>query len=71
MSETPRIAPPGMVHVCCACGKRSRDLYGDKGTSWDESCMLNAVLAHESHLVLDGSRVIQIKDGGLVKEPKP
>ena len=37
-------APEGTVWVCCACGKTARHRYGDPGTSWDESCSLNAVL---------------------------
>lgn len=49
MGEKERIAKPGTIWVCGACGKTSRDLYGDKGSSWgwDESCMLNAVLCEE------------------------
>jgi DNA-directed RNA polymerase beta' subunit len=39
-----RIAPPGKIWQCTACGKRSGDLYGDGNSSWDESCVLNAVL---------------------------
>lgn len=39
-----RIAPVGQIWVCAACGKTSRDQYGDKGTRWDESCVLNSVL---------------------------
>lgn len=40
------IAPEGMVYQCQACGKKSRDLYGDQKINygWDESCMLNAAL---------------------------
>ena len=39
-----RMAAAGKIWECQACGKRSHDLYGDSGTSWDESCALNAVL---------------------------
>lgn len=42
-----RVAPNGTIWVCAACGKTSRDICGDEGASWDESCMLNAVLCHE------------------------
>ena len=37
------------MFVCGACGKRSRDLYGEQriDRGWDESCMLNAVLCYE------------------------
>lgn len=40
------VAPPGYEYVCQACGKRSKDRYGDQAISlgWDESCMLNATL---------------------------
>jgi hypothetical protein len=39
-------APEGQVYQCQACGKLSRDLYGEQALNrgWDESCMLNAVL---------------------------
>lgn len=50
MSEP--IAPPGKIFVCCACGKTSPGLYGTGGHKlWDESCMLNAVLANGADLV--------------------
>ena len=41
-------AQEGQVYICAACGKRSRDKYGDQPIDygWDESCMLNAVLVH-------------------------
>ena len=42
-----RIAKPGTVWACAACGKRHRDRYGIQGKGnpgWDESCALNAVL---------------------------
>jgi len=38
------IAPKGWVWRCGACGKTTRDSYGEEG-GWDESCMLNAYLA--------------------------
>lgn len=45
-------APDGAVFVCGACGKRSKDRYGNQKIShgWDESCMLNAVLCDEKSL---------------------
>lgn len=43
-------AGEGQIYVCGACGKRSRDIYGEQAidSGWDESCMLNAVLCHEA-----------------------
>lgn len=49
------IAPEGAIWVCGACGKTSKDRYGDAGSSWDESCMLNAILCHaEKRFTKDG-----------------
>lgn len=44
--DTPKIAPDGHVYLCGACGKRSRDIYGDQAIDygWDESCFLNSVI---------------------------
>jgi hypothetical protein len=41
------IAPDGQVYVCTACGKRSKDRYGEQSLDgeFDESCMLNACSA--------------------------
>jgi hypothetical protein len=52
--ESNRVALPGYVWVCGACGKTSRDRYGHERISrgWDESCMLNAVLCLESNQTL-------------------
>lgn len=47
MSDEKRFAPTGAVWVCGACGKTSKDRYGDGRSSWDESCMLNAILCFE------------------------
>jgi hypothetical protein len=44
--KEPRIAPEGQIWVCGACGKTSKDRYGDRNSSWDESCALNAVLCY-------------------------
>lgn len=54
------IAPEGKVFVCCACGKRSRDRYGDQKIDWgwDESCMLNCNLFDESDLIIRNGRVV-------------
>lgn len=50
-STNNEIAPEGKIWICAACGKRSRDLYGSQPIDygWDESCLLNAVLADEDH----------------------
>lgn len=46
------VAPEGYIWVCCVCGKRSRDNYGNDPIDhgWDESCILNCVLAKEADL---------------------
>lgn len=41
------IAPEGTIYVCQACGKKSKNLHGSEQSSWDESCMLNAVLCYD------------------------
>ena len=46
-----RMAPNGAIWMCAACGKTSRDRYGGEGSSWDESCMLNAVLVNEGSVM--------------------
>lgn len=58
------------VWVCLACGKRSRDRYGDVplNCGWDASCFLNSVLVYEDAVVLGGDRVIEIVEGGVVPE---
>ena len=55
-----RLARPGTVFVCPACGKRSHDKYGtlaiDDG--WDESCMMHAQLCVDRSLIFgDNGRV--------------
>ncbi len=65
------VAPTGQVFVCGACGKRSRDRYGDQAISrwWDSSCMLNAILCYEDKLVIDENGfVVKILDDGVVKQ---
>jgi len=39
-------AEEGQLFVCAACGKMSKDRYGDQklNRGWDESCMLNCIL---------------------------
>ena len=48
--DYPDWAPAGQIFVCGACGKTSKNIYGEDPNnpfSWDESCMLNAVLCYE------------------------
>ena len=37
------VAPEGKIWLCYACGKRTKDRYGEEG-GWDEACMLNSGL---------------------------
>jgi hypothetical protein len=57
------VAPEGQVFVCMACGKMSRDKYGDQQISrgWDVSCMLNSALFDETELVIENNRVTKIE----------
>jgi hypothetical protein len=58
------VAPEGQVYVCGACGKRSRDRYGEQkiDRGWDASCMLNSVLVYEDSIELGSSgRVVKCK----------
>lgn len=66
MAETEtgnKVAPEGFVFVCMACGKRSRDRYGDQAIDpgWDVSCMLWSRLLPVDAITLgpDG-RVVKI-----------
>ena len=54
------VAPEGKVFVCVACGKRSRDRYGEQKIDfwWDESCMLNCTLVDEADLIIRNGRVV-------------
>lgn len=47
--DYPEWAPADQIFVCAACGKTSKNIYGegDGVLGWDESCMLNAVLCYE------------------------
>ena len=49
------VAPEGQVYVCTACGKRSKDRYGDQkiDDGWDASCMVCALLSYEKGIELD------------------
>jgi hypothetical protein len=71
MTDGNMIAPEGQVFVCGACGKRSRDLFGEQriNRGWDESCMLNALVCLESHLIILDDRVVDVKEGGIVGVP--
>lgn len=56
------IAPDGQLYVCGACGKRSKDRYGDQpiDQGWDVSCMMNSVLVYENSIELSpNGRVIK------------
>ncbi|HUO75509.1 MAG TPA: hypothetical protein VMU12_01140 [Candidatus Paceibacterota bacterium] len=50
-----RMARPGTVFVCGACGKRSHDRYGTKAIDhgWDTSCMTWAQLVDDDSLIFD------------------
>jgi hypothetical protein len=65
-----QVAPQGQVYVCGACGKRSRDEYGDQpiNRGWDVSCVLNALLCYEDKIVVDPvtNLVTQVPPEGLV-----
>lgn len=64
------IAPVGQIWVCCACGKRSRDRYGDQALSkwWDVSCMLNSVLCYEDKITVNDGVVTQIPEDVFVRK---
>lgn len=50
-----QVAKKGQVFVCGACGKRSKDRYGEQAIDrgWDVSCMLHAVLCVENGIEFD------------------
>lgn len=63
-------AGEGEVFVCQACGKRSKDLYGEKAFgSWDESCMMNAILCKESSVVFHPNGMVIKADPVEESEP--
>lgn len=41
-----QIAPDGQIWECRACGKKSRDRFGNYALNrgWDEACVMNARL---------------------------
>jgi hypothetical protein len=49
------VAGPGEVFVCTACGRRSKDRYGEQKihSGWDTSCCTNAVKCREEDLIID------------------
>lgn len=55
-------APKGSVFVCLACGKRSRDRYGERkiNKGWDESCMMYGQVFKISQLVVKKGRVVRV-----------
>jgi hypothetical protein len=61
-----KIADEGNVFVCLACGKTSKDQYGDEKISsgWDESCMMNSREFAISRLVYSksGQTVVKVND---------
>jgi len=72
VSGTKRIAPAGTIWVCAACGKTSRDRFGDKGSEWDESCMLNSVLCEETMRPNEKGEIVwHAVTGGSSGEPPP
>jgi hypothetical protein len=60
-------AGPGEVFVCTACGKRSKDRYGDQAITdgWDTSCMTWSVRCREEDIVLfrENGRVKSFREG--------
>lgn len=58
------IAPTGKLYVCCACGKISKDRYGDQKISrgWDSSCFLNCDLFDIDKLVIENNLVIKVNE---------
>ena len=77
------LAPEGCIYVCGACGKTSRNRAGflpDGGrgkdedehgriaqSSWDESCMLNAVLCRPAKVGELGPKWMAVNPAGLVE----
>lgn len=54
LPKYPEKAPEGQIFVCGACGKSRKNLYPQGfEDSWDESCMLNAILCYEESIVRD------------------
>lgn len=57
-------APKGKVFVCLGCGKISTTRFGlGAKNGWDESCMLNCILADKNKLVFgEYGRVTKIEE---------
>jgi hypothetical protein len=63
-----RLARPGTLWVCGACGKTARDRYGEEGSSWDESCMLNSWLCTEESVTYGATgRAVRVQ--GTIEQP--
>lgn len=62
-------APEGQVYVCSACGKRSKDRYGNERISpgWDISCFAHAVLCYENLIIIgEDGLVTKVPQGAVV-----
>jgi hypothetical protein len=62
-------APDGQIFICGACGKESKTMSGiyENGAeaalgSWDESCMLNAILCYTKKG--EGGLWVAVEKGG-------
>jgi hypothetical protein len=57
------VAPEGQVYLCAACGKQSKDKYGEQRIShgWDVSCMMNSVLVYEDSIVYENGKIKSAK----------
>jgi len=65
IEKSSRIAPDGMLWVCCQCGKTTKDRFGGPSAmrGWDEACFLNARLFPESSLIRgEDGYVTEIKE---------
>lgn len=69
MFQESRIAPPGRVWVCMACGKKSPDRRGDHPEAdwgWDVSCITHAALCDLASLEFgEDGRVSKARAVGL------
>lgn len=72
---TNKVAGPGEVFVCTACGRRSKDRNGEQKihSGWDTSCRTHAVKFREEDLILDPKTgaVTAVKEGAepIVEAP--
>lgn len=61
-----KIADPGKIWVCLACGKTSQDDYGtmERSPGWDESCMMNSQEIEIERLIFhpNSKTVKEVKD---------